>query len=144
MDNLLIRPDTVREMSSAEVNQNIQIALNHLKKSENISDSFKKYPVYKKLTSFSLRSFFYNFGATNTPLCKFIQTKNEKDMPNIVVISCSNNVAGGDDTPILLNDDIYITDTFFREWISSIDKAVSEKPVLNLVLAKVRTSSRLS
>lgn len=131
-------------MSSAEINQNIQIALRFLEKSETISDSFKTCPVYKKIARFSLRSFFYHFGVTTTPLFKLIQTEEERDIPDIVVITCSNSMDGEDEPPIMLNDDIYMTATFFREWISALDAEGFEKPVLDLVLSNVQTTSRMS
>ncbi len=137
MENLLIKHENANKISPVEAELNIKIATHHVDDFDAQLTSKRGPATYKTVAQFSLTSFFSHFGFKETDLYRLIKSQQSYDLPTVIIIHTNQANSQKDDAPIIIAGDLFITHTYFIEWIKAVDIDAFEKPLLKLILSNM-------
>lgn len=140
MKNLTDGCDASHEMLKMQVTQNIEFVLKELEAFAKPANSFNSNPTYKTLFSLNLASFYERFGSEKTKLFRLTATPYLENLPHLCVVHTVPELQAHEDCAMLIEDKIFISHQYFKEWLIAKDKDLYEKEILDLILSSLDTN----
>lgn len=127
-----------------QVLENIEIVLKELDAFAKPINSSKQQPIYKTLFRLNLSSFYERFSAENTKLFRLTQTHYLDNLPELCVVHTIPELEAHKDCALLIEDKIFISHQYFKNWLIAEDKDLFEKEILELILSSLETGMKYS
>jgi len=141
MSNEYIYPGNSGPLSPDQTRQNIKIACLEMGEVANNSNFYKGFPVYRTLKQFKLSSVYELFGLPKTPLCKLAFSGHAEYIPNLVVIHCNSLCDEIEHMPKIIENRIFISQLYFKNWIMARNPETFEADLLNLIVRQIESLS---
>ena len=139
MQTNFIRPDTTRELNGTEIQENKNVLYEEVESLKTGSYSHVNCPTYKTVWQFSISEVFGLFGLKKSLLFRLSQASYATCLPRLIVIYCNSLVLNKDDNPTIIEDKLYISHDYFKEWIACADNEVFESEMLDLIIQRLET-----
>lgn len=137
MENYLTEvnfPPTALTMQKIE---NIEFVLKELEAVSKTSNNRSQHPTYKTLFRLNFAFFYERFGETKTNLFKLTNTHYLDRLPELCVVHTIPELEQHKDCPLLIEDIIFISHQYFKDWLISTDKDFYEREILELILSNL-------
>lgn len=144
MQTNFIKPGNARELNSSEVQENRNVLYEEVEYLKSGSYSNVNCPTYKTVWQFSISEVFELFGLKKSLLFRLSQASCVTDLPKLVVIYCNSLVINKDDNPTVIEDKLYLSHDYFKEWISCSNNEAFESEMLELIIQKLGTEVTFS
>lgn len=143
MESLFIRPALPDKINCAQIQHNIKIAMNEVNSFVSNPSIAARRPIYKTVRQFSIDEVFHLFGLKKSALFRLTQSEYSRMLPSVIVIYCNSNIQENDQ-PMVIDDKLFISHTYFTSWISNPENETYEAEMLNLIMQNIEIKSVIS
>jgi len=137
MTNEYIYPGNSGPLTPDQTRQNINVACLEMGEAVNSNNFYKGFPVYKTLRQFRLRSVYELFGLPKTPLFRLASSGHAEHIPNLIIIHCNNVRDDNEHSPKIIENRLFISQLYFRNWITTREPEKFETELLNLIVRQI-------
>lgn len=130
-------PNNSCALTPQQKHQNVQIALCEIGKQQCSAGRHHPIPVYKTVKKITIKSAYELFGLGDTSLYKLTLSASSKYLPDLIVIHCNGSIEKNDDTPVMLNNTLFVSHLYFMNWITSKNPETFELEILEMVMKQI-------
>lgn len=140
---LFIRPALPDKITFDQIQHNISAALNEVNSFVSKASISARRPTYKTVRQFSIDEVFHLFGLKQSALFRLTQSEYSKILPSVIVVYCNFN-SDDNDQPIVIDDKLFISHTYFSNWINNPANEAYEVEMLNLIMFNLEIKTAIS
>lgn len=129
--------ETLPTTLKMQVIENIEFVLKELEAFAKPANNLHLQPVYKTLFRLNFASFYERFGAERTKLFRFTNMYYLNSLPEICVVHTVPELEAHKDCALLIEEKIFISHQYFKNWLVAEDKDLFEKEILELILSSL-------
>lgn len=141
--DFFIRPALPDKISFDQIQDNISAAMNEVKSFVSKASISARRPTYKTVRRFSIDEVFHLFGLKQCALFRLTQSEYSKMLPSVIVIYCNSN-SDENDNPVVIDDKLFISHTYFSDWINNPENEVYQAEMLKLIMQNLEIKTVIS